>query len=177
MIIIAAWKNRNSGIGHYSRAIKYFNFLKKKKKDYLKFIIFKNLNDLLFKLKKIKGKIILLDTYIFSQKIEKNIRQKFEKVIIMNDYQFKIPKDFYLLDTFKFNLKNFHKKNYFGTQYLPNVSKKNFLKKKKYKSDLILIVLNSRFQNYLSAKFFRENNSISINKIIVIPWYLHEIHN
>jgi len=29
MIIIAAWKNKNSGIGHYSRAKRYFNFLKK----------------------------------------------------------------------------------------------------------------------------------------------------
>ncbi len=155
MIVIAAWKNEHSGIGHYSRAKKYYHFLKKKK-NIIKFIIFKNLNELYLKLKKINGRIILLDTYIFSQKIEKNLRKKFKKVIIINDYQFNIPKDFYCLDTFKFNLKNFHKKNYFGTQYLPRVFNQNLLKRKKRMSNLILIILNKRFQNFY----------IKINKII-----------
>ena len=169
MIIIAAWKNKNSGIGHYSRAKRYFNFLKKKK-FILKLIIFKNLNDLYLKLKKVEGKFILLDTYIFSKKIEKNIRVKFKKVIIMNDYQFNIPEDFYFLDAFKFNLKNFHKKNYFGTQYLPNVLRQNFLKKKKNKSNLLLIILNSRFQTFYSRinKIIRNNKSFKLNKKLVV---------
>ena len=169
MIIIAAWKNKNSGIGHYSRAKKYYNFFKKNKLI-LKLIIFKNLNELHLKLKKVEGKIILLDTYIFSKKIEKNLRKKFKKVIIMNDYQFKIPKDFYCLDAFKFNLINFHKKNYFGTQYLPKAFNRNFFKKKNNKNNLILIILNSRFQNFYSKinRIIRNNKCFKFKKKLVV---------
>ena len=101
MIIVAAWKSNKSGLGHYTRAKKYFEFLKSKDKK-VKFIIFRDLNILLKKIKKKKANIILIDTYIFSKKIEIFLKKNFNKIIIINDYQFKIPKDFYLIDTFKF---------------------------------------------------------------------------
>ena len=60
MIIIAAWLNNKSGIGHYTRAKKYFDFLKAKKKK-VEIITFKNLNSLFTKIKNKKTNVILLD--------------------------------------------------------------------------------------------------------------------
>ena len=101
MIFVAAWRNDKSGLGHYTRAKKYFEFLKKSKKK-VKNIIFEDLADLSNKIQYKKGNIILIDTYIFSKKIENLLRKNFKKIIVINDYQFMLPNDFYMLDPFKF---------------------------------------------------------------------------
>ena len=64
MIIIAAWLSKQSGLGHYTRAKKYFDFLRKRKKQ-VKFITFINLSDLFSKIKKRTSNILLLDSYLF----------------------------------------------------------------------------------------------------------------
>ena len=146
MIIIAAWLNNKSGIGHYTRAKKYFNFLQKRKKK-VEFITFVNLSDLFKKIKNRKSNILLLDSYLFSKKIEKLIRKNFNKIIIINDYQFKIPKDFYLLDTFKFSKIINHKKKYLGPKYAVINYNRNFINNKKTYD--FLIILNSKNQRFL----------------------------
>jgi len=145
MIIIAAWKNNKSGLGHISRAKKYFSFLKLQKKK-VKFIIFKNPNNLLFKIKHEIKKIILIDTYVFSKKLECFLKNNFQKTIIINDNQFKVCKNFYLLDSFKY-FKNDKKKNvFFGQEYSPIISKRknNFLKERQ--NNELLIILNKSKQ-------------------------------
>lgn len=153
MIIIAAWLSKQSGLGHYTRAKKYFDFLRKRKKK-VKFITFINLSDLFSKIKRRMSNILLLDSYLFSKKIEKLIRKNFNKIIIINDYQFKIPKDFYLLDTFKFSKIINHKKKYLGQKYaVKNINRSYISNKKEYD---LLVILNSKNQNF----FYKIHKSI-----------------
>lgn len=164
MIYVAAWRNDKSGLGHYARAKKYFEFLKKNKKK-VKNIIFKDLADLLNIIKYKKGNIILIDTYIFSKKIEILLRKNFKKVIVINDYKFILPYDFYLLDSFKFSKKINHKNKYFGQEYSTTKVGRNSSKnstKKKYS----LIILNTKYQKF----FFKIYKSIqsSLEKKIVV---------
>ena len=156
MITIAAWKCSRSGLGHYTRAIKYFKFFKSRDKK-VRFLKFKNLLDLYSKIKKKNGSILLIDTYIFSKKIEKLLRKNFKKIIIINDYQFRIPKDFYQLDPFKYSKKIKQKNKYFGTEYSPVIINKNILYNKNKKKIDLLIIMNSNFQNVL----IRSNKLIS----------------
>ena len=161
MIIVAAWKSNKSGLGHYTRAKKYFEFLKSKNKK-VKFIIFRDLNILLKKIKKKKANIILIDTYIFSKKIEIFLKKNFNKIIIINDYQFKIPKDFYLIDTFKFYKKINHKKIFLGQEY--SVPNNKFSIKKIKKSINVLVILNKQYQNFF-YKIYNQIDFFSQNKI------------
>ena len=154
MIIIAAWKSKISGLGHYTRSKKYFEFLKNYKK-LVKFITFKNLNDLYNKLKDLKQNTILLDTYIFSKKIEILLRKNFKRIILTNDNQFKPPKDFYLLETFKFFKKNKKTKIFFGIKYLPFFKK--YFHQNKVEKKYILIILHKNYQ-MLYKKFFKQLN-------------------
>ena len=165
MITIAAWKNDKSGIGHYTRAENYFKFLRTKNKK-VEIFTFENLRDLFDKIKYKKNNTILIDTYVFSKKIETLLRKNFKKVIIINDYQFKLPKDFHLLDPFKFYKKIDHKNFFFGQEYSPISYNKTYTLKKTKKNNDLLIVLNNKYQ-----KYFHEINTLMSrkfkNKIII----------
>jgi len=158
MIIIAAWKNNKSGLGHVSRAKKYFKFLKLQKKR-VKFIIFKNPSSLLIKIKDEEKNIILIDSYVFSKKLEFFLKNNFKKTIIINDNQFKLYKDFYLLDSFKYSRNYKRKKIFLGQEYSPIIFKKknNFIRQKK--NNELLIILNKNKQKifYKIEKLIRDN--------------------
>lgn len=158
MIIIAAWKNNKSGLGHVSRAKKYFKFLKLQKKR-VKFIIFKNPSSLLIKIKDEQKNIILIDSYVFSKKLEFFLKNNFKKTIIINDNQFKLYKDFYLLDSFKYSRNYKRKKIFLGQEYSPIIFKKknNFIRQKK--NNELLIILNKNKQKifYKIEKLIRDN--------------------
>jgi spore coat polysaccharide biosynthesis predicted glycosyltransferase SpsG len=175
MILISAWKNKLSGLGHYSRAIKYYNFLKLRKKK-VNFIVFKNLIDLERKLKNSKAEIILIDTYIFSKKISEILRKKFKKIIIINDNQFRLHPSFYLLDTFKYPKKNNRIRKYLGTNYLP--FNKKIINQNLNKKGSLLIILGSNNQS-LFFKFFEHIEKKEKNKgnIIVLNVKSKKIFN
>lgn len=172
MILFLAWKSKNSGLGHYKRTVSLYNYIKKFKKS--KFLIFDNLNSLLKILKKTNKKIIFLDTYIFSKKIENFLKKKFKKTIILNDFQFKIPIEFYQYDSFKYakaisltykkSVSNKNDKCYFGQNYsLPSIKNKSNKKINK-----ILIILNNKKQMYFFKKIEKKIKEKNIyNKIII----------
>ena len=164
MITIAAWKSSRSGLGHYTRATKYFKFLKSRKKK-VQFLKFKSLLDLFNKIKKRNG-CILIDTYVFSKKLENLLRKNFKKVIIINDNQFRVPKDFYQLDPFKFSKKVKSKKHYYGTEYSSTVINENLLDKKNKKKIDLLIIMNDKYQNFF-FKLYRLISKKFKKKVIV----------
>ena len=145
MIAFLAWKSEKSGLGHSFRTRKLFSFIKKIYKcDYCEF---RNLNELYKILNKTKAKIIFLDTYIISKKISLFLKKKFKKVIIRNDYQFKLEKFFFYFDDFKYHKKKLLNNTsfYYGQKYcIP----KNLIKKKKDKNQIILIIFNNIKQRY-----------------------------
>jgi len=164
MIYVAAWRNDKSGLGHYTRAKKYFELLKKSKKK-VKNIIFEDLADLSNKIQYKKGNIILIDTYIFSKKIENLLRKNFKKIIVINDYQFMLPNDFYMLDPFKFSKKINHKNKFLGPEYSATMHNKNFLINTS-KKNFFLILLNTKYQKFF-FKIYKLING-SLNKKIVV---------
>ena len=173
MLTVAAWFSHDSGLGHYTRAKRFVRFFKHKKKKVI-FFTFKNLEELSDKIQKKTGNTLIIDTYIFSKKIEKKLKKNFKKVIIINDYQFKVPKDFFLLDTFKYTKKINHKLTFFGVEYIPNEYRKQILKKKTKQKYDFLIILNNRSQN----KFYKLYNSIDKkSKKIVVNIKDKEINN
>jgi hypothetical protein len=170
MILFLAWKSKNSGLGHYKRTKNLYNFIKRFIKS--NFLTFGNLGYLLKVLKTRNEKIIFLDTYIFSKKIKNLLKKKFKKIIVQNDFQFKIPKQFYQYDNFKYakeisldykkSVKN--NKIYFGQNYtLP-------LKKKKIKKKInkILIILNNKKQLYFFKKIQKKIKELDIYKKVII---------
>jgi hypothetical protein len=171
MILFLAWKSKNSGLGHYKRTNNLYNFIKKFKKS--NFLIFDTLDSLLTILKKTNKQIIFLDTYIFSKKIEHYLRKNFKKTIIQNDFQFKIPIEFYQYDSFKYakeilatykSVSNKNDKCYFGQNYsLPLKKKKN-----NKKINRILIILNNKKQLYFFKKIEKKIKETNINNKIII---------
>jgi hypothetical protein len=170
MILFLAWKNKNSGLGHYKRTKNLYNFVKKFKKS--NFLTFSNLGVLLKILKKREEKIIFLDTYIFSKEIKNFVKKKFKKIIIFNDFQFKIPKEFYQYDNFKYakeislyynkSVKN--NKVYFGQNYTLPVKKRGIKKK----LNNVLIILNKRKQLYFFKKIQKRIKDFNIYKKVII---------
>ncbi len=163
MIIVAAWKTNKSGLGHFTRAKKYYRFLKLNNKKVF-FLTFKDLSTLQKKIKD-KSNTILIDTYTFTKKIEVFLRKKFNKVIIINDYQFKVPTDFYILDTFKFYRK-IQQRQYLGQEYLPKLNVNNLNQKKIEKKNNLLIILNSKHQKIFFKIYKLISNRYKKNLIV-----------